>query len=71
MLLPPQGRNYYTAYKAQGAAFGYMVVGPSDRHCTGVYSLIDCYEENDCISVFLPLKGKLHEKTRQKLVGEK
>ena len=30
----PPGRNYYTAYKTQGVALGYMVVGPSDRRCT-------------------------------------
>jgi len=34
MLLPPPERNYYTEYKTQGAVLGYMVVGPSDRHCT-------------------------------------
>ena len=30
----PPGRNYYTAYKTQGAALGYMVAGLSDRRCT-------------------------------------
>ena len=52
MLLPPPGRNYYTEYKTQGVALGYLVVGLSDRHNTVVYSLIGCYEENDCLSAF-------------------
>jgi hypothetical protein len=31
---------------------GYLVVGPSGLRSTGVYSLIGCYEENDCLSAF-------------------
>ena len=34
MLLPPPGRNHHTEYNTQGVALGYLVVGPSDRHCT-------------------------------------
>jgi len=30
----PPGRNHHTAYKAQGAAFGYLVFGPPGRRCT-------------------------------------
>ena len=54
MLLPPPGRNHHTEYSTQGVALGYMIVGLSDRHCTVVYSLIGCYEENDCLTAFPP-----------------
>ena len=48
----PPGRNHHTAYNTQDVALGYLVVGLSDRHSTVVYSLIGCYEENDCLSAF-------------------
>ena len=64
------GKRHHTPYSTQGVALGYMIVGLSDRHCTVVYSLIGCYEENDCLRHFLPFE-KQHEKNRQKLVGEK
>ena len=59
MLLPPPGRNHHTEYNTQGVALGYMIVGLSDRHCTVVYSLIGCYEENDCLRHFPLLKNNM------------
>ena len=50
------GQKHYTAYNTQDVALGYLVVGLSDRHCAVVYSLIGCYEENDCLSVFHPVQ---------------
>ena len=32
----PPGRNYHTAYKTQGVALGYMIVGLSGRRSTGM-----------------------------------
>ena len=31
----PPGRNHHTAYKTQGGALGYMIVGLSGRRSTG------------------------------------
>jgi len=54
--LCPVRAESHTAYKTQGVALGYLVVGLSDRHSAVVYSLIGCYEENDCLSVFHPVQ---------------
>ena len=32
----PPGRNHHTAYKTQGGALGYMIVGLSGRRSTGM-----------------------------------
>ena len=32
----PPGRNHHTAYKTQGVALGYMIVGLSDHRSTGM-----------------------------------